>query len=460
MIQTTKFAASLSSINQAFLTKVNEENTSQGKIKFDDLEHFNQYNYANVTLNPFPLFIDSKSKQSLAECTAQVIRLTVKMIRGMVEESLEAASAFYDIEPDILKRIVDIDIESQILCRSDIVVNEDVMKVLELNVSSNMGGWESSIYDQVYRSQAFIGDFLAEHPQVSVTDPIIQLIHSLKFAIDSVVSDENQERWIAVFIPAEMMGSPVIEFVNNQFSHAIESLDCKLSVVFLSDETQLSFEDDRVSLSDKAIHCIMVMGPTSPLSLESKNREKILNAFFAGNLVLPDSPLHEVLNDKRNLALLLERCQTHFTTEECQQIQSYIPWSVQSDSEVCVYKGKEHILKDLLLSAKDDFVLKLNFSHGGKDVYIGRSMGDDEWQTVVLDAVKNANYVAQEFCIPGCIHGLLDDKIASFHPVWGIFSFSGSYSGVFVRMLTNEQFSSSGVVNTHNGAQETIVYEA
>lgn len=460
MIQTTKFAASLSSINQAFLTKVNEESASQDKIKFDDLEHFNQYNYANVTLNPFPLFIDAKSKQLLAECTAQVIRLTVKMIREMVEENLEATSAFYDMEPDILKRIVDIDIESQVLCRSDIVVNEDVMKVLELNVSSNMGGWESSIYDQVYRSQAFIGDFLSEYPQVSVTDPIIQLIHSLKSAIDSVVSDGSQERRIAIFISEDMMASSVIEFVNNRFVHATDSLDCKLSVVFFSDETQLSFADDKVSLSDKAIHCLMLMGTTNPLSLEWKGREEILNAFFAGNLVLPDSPLHEVLNDKRNLALLLERCQTHFTAEERQQIQSYIPWSVQSNSQVCVYKGKEHVLKDLLLSAKDDFVLKLNISHGGKDVYIGRSMDDDEWQTVVLDAVKNANYVAQEFCIPGCIHGLLNDQIACFHPVWGIFSFSGSYSGVFVRMLTNDQFSSSGVVNTHNGAQETIVYEA
>jgi hypothetical protein len=459
MIQVTKFAANLSPVNQTFLTEANKAITSQSKISFDELELLSQFNYTDTVLNPLPLFIGARVKDALHDCTNRVIHLTLKMLRGLIMEDVGAASEFYQIDPEYLKHLVEYDIESQVLCRSDIAFNESEMKILELNVGSNLGGWESSIYDQVYRSVPFLDCFLSEIPEVSVADAIEQLVTSLSIAMDGVFKDISEERKIAFFIPQAMLQSPVLQFANARCTAVVEKLNRNISFVYFCEDSQISFDEQKLLVSGERIHSLMLMGETSPISQDSPYRKDILNAFFTRNLILPDCPIHEVLNDKRNLALLHERSKSHFSEEEQKDIEKYIPWSVLSNHKACVFKGKEWDLQELLLSSQDQFVLKLNMSHGGKDVYIGRSMTQDNWQSIVKDAVQSMNFVVQEFCVPGYIHGLLADSLATFQSVWGVFSFGGLYAGVFVRMMPRDEFDSPRVINTANGAQETIVYE-
>ncbi len=84
-----------------------------------------------------------------------------------------------------------------------------------------------------------------------------------------------------------------------------------------------------------------------------------------------------------------------FTAEEQAAIRAHVPWTRRVRESRTARAGQEVDLPDFILGHRDRLVMKPNDEYGGKGVFIGWEMGDDEWTRALGEAI-GSSYVVQE----------------------------------------------------------------
>ena len=76
-------------------------------------------------------------------------------------------------------------------------------------------------------------------------------------------------------------------------------------------------------------------------------------------------------------------------------IRAHVPWTRRVRESRTTHGGQEVDLPDFILGRRDRLVMKPNDEYGGKGVFIGWEMADDEW-TRALGEALGSSYVVQE----------------------------------------------------------------
>ncbi|KAF2070774.1 hypothetical protein CYY_007906 [Polysphondylium violaceum] len=99
------------------------------------------------------------------------------------------------------------------------------------------------------------------------------------------------------------------------------------------------------------------------------------------------------LKTKKQLALLLDkRFHHHFTNEQIKAIQSLIlPTFILKSNQDNFTEVKENIINN-----KDEYVIKSSTDSRGRAIFIGKSMNQDDWNSLVEQTVDGA-FVIQKF---------------------------------------------------------------
>jgi hypothetical protein len=401
------------------------------------------------TLNSTPVVLSRKNTEILANTTAEMPAIIRKMIKIVFNDNAEKIAQFYGVDSHYLTDALALDILPHIICRSDIIHGQAGYKILELNVSGNLGGWQPQLFESLYRNNSALKPFIGSTDTIKSTNILQHYINSL---VDSSKTD-GEPVALLVVIDDPVWHDRVVNLYQTILARLAHN--DHITFIFTSTHENITFSDHKMFVDGQKVHALLRQGESD---LSTQIQQQLIDCFVHGNLVLPDNPVSALLSDKRSLALLYNiKDDPTFTQNERELIHQYIPWTVTSGVEQLTFEGKKTTLSNLMTTHKDTLVVKQATDSQGNSVYIGRNIRDKQWQALSEKLSTDNSYVIQQFYHSSKL--LAENghrEYTLFDAIWGVFSFTGSYGGISLRIMPQGNL---GIINAAQGAQIALVFE-
>jgi hypothetical protein len=342
---------------------------------------------------------------------------------------------------------------SQVLVRYDLTMVDGKPKILEANVGSNIGGWQTG-----YLWPQFIEMIRStpgrQHWDVRHTSTVDAFFRH----IDTTIREHLGARATGnVLIMSEGY------YLEHGFDREVQAMYRRIlaesgrsgKLLFDGGADAISIDArGRVTFRGEIVDC--VLKTTTP---RANIVPELSRAHLRRLVYFPDNALFSLLGDKTNFAVLhAVREAGALTAHEAEMVDACIPWSAFVSEAVVEWRGRRANTIDLALALKDDLVLKRGMSAQGKDVFIGRFHTQDEWRTAVQTAGTDGAWLIQEYCRPDRLYAPTSDgEIAEHDAIWGVFGFGQQYGGAWGRLMRSN--TGHGVVNCARGAKEFVVLE-
>jgi hypothetical protein len=413
-----------------------------------------------VSPQPWPAFISQDTRKKLEEAGREVFKLIKCIPERLLANDVEKMSEYYQVSADIIKFQLDgVTREhlKNILGRGDFIFSPSGLKCLEYNISSGIGGWSIAFMEPVYLNEPMISRFLRENGLKIGNKSLMVILfeHLLKAAV-AKYPDEHEMN-IAVIIPKYGKHSEetlqqihLDQIYKNILQFKYNGL--KGDVLF-GDFYHLTVVDHFLFYKEKRIHVLVEMNFGDVPS-------EIMEVFKAGNILLYDGPITELLSNKLNLALLSENEDSDvFSLEERRIIKEYIPWTRKVVPGEVTFGTDTFILEDFILSNQDKLVMKPADRFGGEGVYVGRYISALDWKGLIEVALYQRNWLVQEYVesFP-FLHQAGPNGCSGHDAIWGVFIFGEQYAGAFLRVLPQRK-NIKGVINSHMGAEYSVILE-
>jgi hypothetical protein len=133
----------------------------------------------------------------------------------------------------------------------------------------------------------------------------------------------------------------------------------------------------------------------------------------------------------------------------------HLPWTRMVDDSRVTWQGREWNLPTLLYARREKFVLKPAKGYGGQGVVVGTAVDEASWRHAVGEAVEEGDFIVQEYVqpdpVPMSFYHTDNDQAFTTHvsPVYGFLRFGGIAAGCLVRHTSTE---SLYVLNATQGA--------
>lgn len=331
--------------------------------------------------------------------------------------------------------------------RSDLYEEESGFRILELNVGSPLGGFDTPLIDDVLLADPYVAAFAEEHG-ADTTDTTWVLVKALQAALPAL----------------DLAAGPVIGLVD--WPDSFPSLEPRLRVMA---ELLRPYGIEAVPC-----HAGQVEARPDGLYVRGRRLDAVHRFYVIDDVVTPADaallqPLHDAARDGR-VALFTplepevygskgcfavlsdERNRGAFTAAERELIDSFLPWSRTLRDEKVHVDGDLVDLLPYVRAHREDLVVKATGSHGGLDVLPGWSTGQEEWDRAV-ESFAGGPYIAQRRVRPVTEEFPVGEGADETEPMvlnWGIFLAGHGYGGAFIRGTTDPD---GGVISLANGAR-------
>ncbi|AXG70741.1 glutathione synthetase [Kordia sp. SMS9] len=404
-------------------------------------------------VSSWPVIIDWQQRKNLEQLCTKIPKLLTKIPALYFENDMKRIGDFYFQGDDMMTQFAIVCHEKQIeiACRLDLSLDTDGFKILEANIGSSIGGWQVQSFETIIRDihPNLDENFSTEDTQANYID----------FLVKNVIKHVSYlQKDINIFLALGEYeeGFPraeITSFFNNLLEKSLQDTKFKGNT-FIGEFTETELKNNRLVFEGEDMHAaleIVVTKAGVPLN--------IFRAFMLDAVYFPDHLASGMYGDKRNLGILRELAENNkFSALENELIIKSIPWTKEIKDSIEIYKGEKMHIREILKNNKENMVVKAAQGYQGKDVFIGRFSSDVEWNEAIELALKDKNFIAQEFS--DSIKVLAPNKENEWTPhklIWGAFGFGNKYGGVWVR--TSEVANDIGVINSATGAVESIVYE-
>ena len=411
-----------------------------------------------VTLQPWPLFISHKTRETIAEVCIKIFHLIQGLPGRRFKNDPARISEYYGIPREnaqICLYGVDDEYLSHLLARGDFIFTPQGLKCLEYNVSANLGGWELPLWEAQFLQVPFISGFINTR-QIKITNKnLISFLfdYLLDITLKAFPGEEEINIALAIHKQDAING---LENMRSYFTRVY--LDClrhnhrlKGTMIFCRYD-QLKVKGQDLYYENKKVYTILdyYLGEV-PL--------EVVALFKMRKVLIYNGPVAVILSNKLNLALLSELEDSGlFTAAERETITRYIPWTRKMIPGTSTYEGKPINLEDFILTYQDQLVLKPAVGYGGEGVAIGNQTPANQWKERVEKSFQEKYWVIQEHMkTPRLFFQWGEKGVAACDTTWGILVFGSHYAGIFMRALPPRY--SKGVVNVKQGAQVPIVFE-
>jgi hypothetical protein len=437
-------------------------------------------------LQPWPTFIGQKIKTEIIEANLKVLNLLKCIPQRVFANDPGEISRYYGVSRDLADYFiygVTNEHLDNLLARGDFIITPTGLKCLEYNINTNLGGMSLPLWESLYQATPVIAEFLKQY-RVKIQNRNLYTFMFEHLAKAAVKFYRGCDRiHIAIVLPViyndprmasqeRYMNTVFNSVLQSQFSH----LDGQVSICKYA---QLKTAGDNVFYNGKKVHVIVEWShgyvPHDILELFNKRQILICNGAIAW-----------ILSTKLNLALLSENKDSGwFSADEKETIEKYIPWTRKVTNGRVNYKGESVQLKDFILANREKLVLKPLVGAGGKDIHVGlhtpekewqnlvefamqsndwqdihfdESLTEEHWYDIVMKASDVKSWLVQEYIEPSTyMYQLGENGCGEHHAVWGFFVFGNTYSGGWVRAIPTN--SKSGIINCHQGAKVSVVFE-
>lgn len=448
--------ARLSPSNLEFLNRVEadptlfERQTFRSVVEDDELVGF--------PLNPWPLFIDPETMRSIEELSVGLTSLALSLPERFFGNDPNKLAEYYGFEVDLARLFGELLDDPHHMaghfCRGDYILTPDGFRCLELNISASLGGWESSTWGWRYEQIPAVADILATHGgSHRVRDTFRQMHrHVIRHSQKNLKLDGTMNVVLAVR-PGMASQTVVDDYLANAYQEVLgqETTFSKGRLIICNHE-KLSIRNGLVYFEDLQVHAVVQ-------DWEESFTQELFACMMAGAINVYNGPLTRLLSDKRSLALLSEYSHSGlFSKAESQWIDRGVPWTRDMNPGPVDFEGSSTDLGELLSANRERFVIKAANSSRGLDVFLGKSCSTSEWEEAVSAAFEaDRPWIAQE-CVESLPmffqHG--ESGACPHDVIWGFFTFGREYGGGFLRVMPSDR---TGVVNTAQGAQESIFFE-
>jgi hypothetical protein len=415
---------------------------------------FRNYQYP---LHSWPWFLGEDMRRTLEECACLVPALVHRAIELEFAGDAQRLGAYFGMVDLLAQLYMDIRFDpSQVMHRMDAMLTQDGLKIMEINVGSNIGGWQIQWMDGLYRKHPSLQPFFDQVRCESKHIPLGYMGHLIECA-RTVLDRADEDIHAFVLVPAEFLDIPDSrKTMGDVFQVALKQSGRAGAMHFASSYDVLDFTPTGVHFEGQRI---TVIASSFPGNDAPQPPQMLYRAFLGGRLAWPDNPFTATIGDKRSLALLHKHKHNPvFSERERQLIDYFIPWGTEATPKQVEFKGRQADLETLLREERPRFVVKVAHGAQGNDVYVGKFKTDEEWSVAVRRAMSEPGWLVQEYCGSLPFYGQSGEWGYELHDViWGVFGFGTQYGGCWLRLM--RRGGGDGIINSAKGAQETIVYE-
>ncbi|HTZ42494.1 MAG TPA: hypothetical protein VMB79_01395 [Jatrophihabitans sp.] len=337
------------------------------------------------------------------------------------------------------------------LARADIYRDDKGFRVMELNMSSALGGVDNQVLNRAMLEQPFFRQF-AEQNDLGYTDTMVEVVETI--LAECKVPTGVRPVMAVVDWPAsyETLQNQLHENAKVFDSLGIEALPCHIG--------QLRLEDDSIWLGDKQIDVIYrvflmedLLDPAGPALIEP-----VLRAAERGNVAIFSPMDAELYSGKGALALLSDEANRHlFTAAELASIDRCLPWTRMVRSGPVTVEGRQVLLEDYAIAHQNELILKPVLLHGGYGVTPGWQTDPAEWRGLIAGAM-DSDFVLQQRLHPYTepFPKAEGEGFEDWVVLWGAFLGARGYAGMLVRGTPNAD---AGVLNMATGAMGTCCFQ-
>ncbi len=409
-------------------------------------------------VSSWPVIISKSMSNELQELCVRLPKLLQQIPELYFHNDPKKIAQYYFAGNELLGQyaLVCHEKKIEIGCRLDLTHSDKSFKVLEINVGSSIGGWQVQSFENAIRN---CHSYLSTPETGKHFASVDSQANYIKFLIDKILGQvKSIKDEVAIFMPIEHIKDPEIkknslDFFNNLLQEEFKKRGLKGSVY--SDKlSALKLKQRKLYLGNTPIHGVIIMNLD-----EEEVPVDVFRAFLMDHIYFPDNLATSLYADKRNLGLLIELAeQEKFSKEENELVLRGIPWTAEiKDSEI-IYRKEKINLQKFIRENRETLVIKSARGYQGKDVFIGKFCSITEWEEALQIALKETDFIAQEFSDSTNYNA--PNKHNEWTPhklIWGAFGFGETYGGVWVRM--SEVNTDVGIINSATGAVEAIVYE-
>lgn len=330
------------------------------------------------------------------------------------------------------------------MARADLYLDETGFRVMEINMSSALGGVDNMVLNRAMLEDEFVADFVQAN-NLGYLDTMVEVVETLR-AESNVPAGTRPVvalcDWPASYETLEpQLRKNVLVFD----ALGVEALPCHIG--------QLRLEDDSIWLGDQRIDVIYRLFLMEDLLDESGPAliDPVLRAAERGNVAIFSPMDAELYSSKGALALLSDESNRHlFTAEELESLDRFLPWTRMVRPGPVTVDGTTVKLEEYALSQRSELILKPTLLHGGMGVVPGWQTEPDEWRQLIESSMD------KQFILQKRIHPFTEPFMRmdgsgtdDWVVLWGAFLGARGYSGMLLRGTSK---SDAGVLNMTTGA--------
>lgn len=451
-----------SRVNGDFLEFVQKNEEALKRCSYNDITDFP---VGPANKQPWPTFINRRIKKEFQEASVGVFNL-IRHIPGRIfHNNPKELSIYYGFPEDQIY----VQLESakgdhmqNLIGRADFIYSAAGLKCCEFNISAGISP-ERSLFEPVYLQNSFIASFLRQYQVKTYNKNLFETLfrHILNNVNKKFHPAPHSEINIAFALPGynkipRNKNDIVIGALRQAYQNVLNQQEVPGNGTFIITEyPQLMLEKDHIYCEGKRIHAV----------IEWYHGEVPINIMYAallGNVIIYNGPITILLSNKLNLALLSEHEDSEiFTPEERKIIKNHIPWTRRIIPGKVILAGESVAWEDFLRSQRTKLVIKPVLEFGGKNVAVGKYTPPDQWEMMIQAALEDErrDWMAQEYMEPlPHIYQYGEHGYGEYESIWGLFVFGAEYVGGFLRIIPKNK-NIKGVINTSQGAQETVFFE-
>ncbi|MDK1288852.1 hypothetical protein [Pseudoalteromonas umbrosa] len=407
---------------------------------------------------PWPIIISKGAVKEYTEVVQKLPEIFYAALDNYFGDNTHTAAEYFGISEYSYELFRNLNIPADgFMIRHDFVYHNDVIKLIETNVGSTIGGWQHDWFIDSVLKQF---DKYEQISSLNLTRPntFRAFFEALVYQVLKTKPDRSE---ITIVIPClaglgrEETIEAVSEFCAFDKEPAFKNFHVNFDVIHETNEIQFN-RDNYVFVNGKEVDALLF---TISSGFSSQLSTQIYNATADNKLVFMDGLCRSVFGNKAMYALLHEPIVLNALSEyERDFIKKYVPWTFRLTHDDITHKSQVWARTEILKQNKNKFLIKNVHSSQGEDIFIGEQVDQAQWDAAVDSAAEEASWIAQQYCTPDTIESCnTQGELKRFDMVWGIFDLAGSYQGAFVR--GSEVADSLGVINSSKGALEFFVFE-
>jgi hypothetical protein len=316
------------------------------------------------------------------------------------------------------------------LARADLYAGQAGFQLLELNHTSALGGVDNADMCRALLRHPVLAEFARAHG--------LGCVDTLRNQVDTMFAETGVEPGsspvVALTTWPDQLPNPYLQALAADWQLlGVDTHACHLG--------ELSRRRGRVWLGGRPVDVIFRMfsigrlleSPQAPAMLAP-----VLDAAARGEVKLCAPIDSDIFSSKAALAMISDDANRHlFTAAERDSIDRIVPWTrLVRPGPVTVPDGSRADLLDYATAHQDELILKPSMGSVGNGVIPGwKDLSPQQWHTYVASA-SDPWYVIQKRVRPEPeLFPDEDGELVPWIPVWGLFTGSPGYSGIYVRAV-------------------------